>query len=71
MNVFYLASDPRMRLTDKAGYATHITKTLDAFVNSGHTVTRVIAGEIGNYETKKKSSLGDSKQKYRISVGGS
>jgi glycosyltransferase involved in cell wall biosynthesis len=54
VNIFYLAADPRMRLSDEAGYATHMKKTIAAFIERGHRVTSVIGGELSNLDRKRK-----------------
>jgi len=45
MNILYLASEPRIELSNTAGHATHILKTIKGLQNRGHNVYKIIAGE--------------------------
>ena len=45
MNILYINTNPRNRLSDTAGYATHMLKTIKGFEAVGHHVLKLIAGD--------------------------
>jgi glycosyltransferase involved in cell wall biosynthesis len=45
VKILYLNTNPRNRITDTAGYATHMAKTIKGFEASGHEVIRLLASE--------------------------
>ncbi len=45
MTVLYLNTNPRNRLTDQAGYATHMAGTIHGFEADGHRVVTLLAAE--------------------------
>jgi glycosyltransferase involved in cell wall biosynthesis len=44
VRILYLNTNPRNRLEDAAGYATHMAKTIGGFEAAGHEVVRMLAG---------------------------
>jgi glycosyltransferase involved in cell wall biosynthesis len=57
MTLLYLNSNPRNRITDAAGYATHMMKTIKGFEAAGHRVIRFLASE--------KPGAAEAKEAYR------
>jgi glycosyltransferase involved in cell wall biosynthesis len=45
VRILYLNTNPRNRIQDAAGYATHMTKTIEGFEAAGHEVIRLLAGD--------------------------
>lgn len=45
MKLLYLNANQRHKLSDTAGYATHMTKTIKGFEAAGHQVVKFLAGE--------------------------
>ena len=55
MNILYINANPRNRLSDLAGYATHMAKTIKGFERAGHQVTKFLAGEAQKAERVKRT----------------
>jgi glycosyltransferase involved in cell wall biosynthesis len=54
VRILYLNTNPRNKITDPAGYATHMAKTIKGFEASGHEVVRLLASEVqGAFEAKE------------------
>jgi glycosyltransferase involved in cell wall biosynthesis len=47
LKILYLNANPRHKLSDVSGYATHMAKTIKGFRQDGHQVITLIAGEEG------------------------
>jgi glycosyltransferase involved in cell wall biosynthesis len=55
MNILYLNANQRNRLSDTAGYATHMAKTIKGFEVAGHRVIKLLAGEAQEAEQAKRA----------------
>jgi glycosyltransferase involved in cell wall biosynthesis len=58
MKILYLNANPRHRMSDVSGYATHMAKTIKGFRKDGHEVITLIAGEEG-------AGADDTRARYR------
>jgi glycosyltransferase involved in cell wall biosynthesis len=55
MNILYINANSRNRLSDLAGYATHMAKTIKGFECAGHRVTKFLAGDAQKAEQVKQA----------------
>src|SRR5437879_4643694 len=55
MNVLYINANQRNKLSDAAGYATHMRKTIKGFEAAGHRVVKFLAGETQEAEGAKQA----------------
>src|SRR5437868_12859070 len=55
MNILYLNANQRIKLSDTAGYATHMAKTIKGFEAAGHRVIKLLAGEAKEADQAKRA----------------
>ncbi len=55
MNVLYVNANQRNKLSDAAGYATHMAKTIKGLEGAGHCVVKFLAGENQEAQEAKRA----------------